>query len=236
MQIIEFTSKDFRPLDTFELLWRWTNPKWKVLPEEILAQMHPLKEEKAKEVDEAEFVYWNELSRYAFDSTSESITSSSLFAWIRHIDCAVEETDRVQHYLTTFEPEGDQCVIVMWEPTIAIVVPWHIVYTYFWSFCYPGSDDVAIWPLSEQWGLFYHHENQLIFGRPRLPLLDQATRERVRHPPPRPLVHRDEVLRLLKANEKIAAIKFYHQETGVGLKRAMDAVNELLAEIDDSNI
>jgi hypothetical protein len=229
-EMIELLSRDFKPLEEFTYSWRWMDPKRVLLPEAVLAQIRPLREEKAKDVYQNEIVYERELSVYAFDKTSEPITSSSLFEWIRHIDYTSEEIGSVQGYLATFEPQGDQLVIVSWELTTAVALPWHIFCSYFWDFCYCVSDDVCVWPLSEQWHLLYYHEDQLIFGRPRLPLLDQAARERAWNPPAKPLVHRDEVLRLLRANEKIAAIKLYHHETGVGYKRALDAVNKLLAE------
>ena len=76
---IQLSQTDFRSGDGFKFWWRWTNPTWNVLPESDLAQIRPLTEEKAQEVWQTEFVYSNELWRYAFDSTSRPITSSSLF-------------------------------------------------------------------------------------------------------------------------------------------------------------
>jgi hypothetical protein len=52
--------------------------------------------------------------------------------------------------------------------------------------------------------------------------------------PIKPLIHREEVLRLIRANEQIAAIELYHQETGKTLKEAMDAVNKLTTELQQS--
>ena len=40
----------------------------------------------------------------------------------------------------------------------------------------------------------------------------------------------DEVLRLLRSGSKIAAIKAYREQTGLGLKEAKDAVEALAAE------
>jgi hypothetical protein len=228
--MIQLEQHDFRPLEGFKYLQHWTNPKWNVLPASDLAQIHPLREEKAKELWEHEYVYFNELYRYAFVDTSGSTTSSSLFEWIQHIDISHEEIDIVQQYLMAFEPQGDQAVIVIWEPQLAVAVPWRVFCTYWDDFCYPHEEAIYVLATSERWYLEHHHEDQLIFGRPRLPLLDEAKR---RSPvvQEEPLIHRDEVLRLLQANDKIAAIKLYHQETGIPLKEAMDAVNKLSAEL-----
>ncbi len=230
--MIQLNQSDFRPSDSFELWWRWANPKRVMLPESVLAQIHPLTGEKAQEIWQTELVYISELWRYAFDSTLEPITSSSLFEWIRHIDISIAKIEAVQQDLTMFEPQGNQIVIVMWEPTVAVAVPWHIFYTYFWSFCYPVTDDVSVWPTSELWGLQYHHKDQLIFGRTQLPLLDEEARK----PRPvqvKPLMRRDELIQLIQANKIVAAIRLYHDDTGVPYREAKDAVEKLATEIND---
>ena len=125
----------------------------------------------------------------------------------------------VRYYLTIFEPQGDQTVIVMWEPTVAVAVPRHIFCTYWDDFCYPSSDDVRIWSISELWCLQYHHKDQLIFGRTQLPLLDEEARK----PQPvqaKPLIHHDELIRLIQANKTVAAIRLYHDDTGVSYREA----------------
>ncbi len=231
--MIQLEHDDFRALKDFKYLHHWTNPRWNVLPESALAQIRPLREEKVKELWEHEYVYFNELYRYAFADTSAPFTSSSLFAWIQHIDIARKRKDVVQQYLRTFESRGNQIVVVIWDLELAVGLPWHIFCTYWDDFTYPSDEAVSILPVTEAWYLEHHHEDQLIFGRPRLPLLDEASR-RPPTVPAKPLIHRDEVLRLLQANEKIAAIKLYHEETSVPFKEAIDAVNKLLAELQHS--
>lgn len=230
--MIQLSQTDFRPGDDFELWWRWANPNRVLLPESALAHIRPLAEERAQEIWQTECVYITELRRYAFNTTLDPITSSSLFDRIRHIDLSIEKIDAVQQHLTTFEPQEDQMVIVMWEPTIAVAVPWHIFCTYFWDFCYPVTDDVSVWPISELWGLQYHHKDQLILGRTRLPLLDEEARK----PQPiqaKPLIHHDELIQLIQSNKIVAAIRLYHDETGVPYREAKDAVEKLATEIND---
>ena len=60
------------------------------------------------------------LYRYAFADTSAPFTSSSLFAWIQHIDITRKRKDVVQQYLRTFEPQGNQLVVVIWEPVFFV--------------------------------------------------------------------------------------------------------------------
>src|ERR1700694_5336587 len=126
---IQLNQSDFRLGDSFELWWRWANPNRVLLSESVLAQIRPLLEEKAQQIWQTEYVYNSELWRYSFDTAVEPITSSLLFEWIRHVDLSIEKKDAVQQHLTTFESQGNQIVIVMWEPTIAVAVPWHIICT-----------------------------------------------------------------------------------------------------------
>src|SRR5690242_11503996 len=224
--MIQLNQSDFREGESFELWWRWTNPTWNVLPESDLAQIRPLMAGKAQEIWQTESVYRHDL--YTFIGASEPILipSSSLFEWIRNVDVAREGTEMVRHHLTAFEPQGDQTVVVMWEPTVAVAVPWHIFYTYWTDFCYPSSDDVTVWPLSELWGLCYYHEDQLTFGRARLPLLDAEARK----PQPvqaKALIRRDELIQLIRASKIVAAIRLYHDDKGVSYREAKDAVEKL---------
>lgn len=227
---IQLLHYDFRAGESFELWWRWTDPTWHVLPESDLAQIRPLTVGKAQEIWETESVYRRDL--YTFIGSSELIPSSSLFEWIRNVDVAIDGTEMVRHHLTTFEPHGDQTVIVMWEPAVAVAVPWHIFCTYWDDFCYPSSDDVTVWPLSELWGLCYYHEDQLTFGRARLPLLDAEARK----PQPvqaKPLIRLDELIQLFQANKIVAAIRLYHDDTEVPYREAKDAVEKLVAEMNE---
>ncbi len=163
--MIELTQEDFRPLADFRLRWRWTNSKWDLLPETKLAQIHPLVERKAEVIWGHAIAYIEELWKHALDTTSGPITSSSLLAWLQHVDVTKESFDQVRQHLRSFEPQGDQGVIAMWDPTTAVALPWQLFCEYWDDFYYPGSDDVSVWPVAETWCLLYHHEGQLIFGR-----------------------------------------------------------------------
>jgi hypothetical protein len=61
----------------------------------------------------------------------------------------------------------DAIVIIAWSPECVLRTNWRIFTDYWSDFCYPSSDDVAVWPEAERWILFYDHEEQFEFaGRP----------------------------------------------------------------------
>lgn len=235
--MIELSPSDFLPFDSLIHFHHQMDTKYHALPKAERDLIQPLKREKAQEIWEYAYEYLAELSQYLFADTSEPLTSSSLYEWIRHIDMNnigwSVGRDVGQQSLQTLNSLDDQKVIVLWTPEEAVAVPWHIFYTYWDDFCRIGLEDVGVLPVSEEWYLLYYHEDQMVFGRPRLPLLDKAARKSLIEQT-NPLIHQEEVLRLLLANEKLAAIKLYHQETGVGYKKAMEAVNKLLAELNDN--
>ena len=234
--MIKLVASDCKHLEDSPFLQHWRRLGSDVLSHPDLAQICPLKTEKAQALWEYAFVYVQELSRFVFVDISES-PASSLFVELQQITIDHESREKVQRHLAPLQLYDDEKVVVMWEPTEAVMIPWQMFYSSWDDFCEPWHEAVAVMSLSESWLLLYHHEDRLAIGKPRQPLLDQGTREsaynQTYNPPAKPLVHRDEVLRLLRANEKIAAMKLYHQETGVGLKRARDAVNSLLEEIEN---
>jgi hypothetical protein len=71
---------------------------------------------------------------------------------------------RVQQWLISKVTDMSREVILSWNPALAAVVACETFCRYWDDFCYPGSDDVAIFPQSEEWALLYHHEEYLFFG------------------------------------------------------------------------
>jgi hypothetical protein len=228
--MIKLMDDSFKPLERFVYRERWISSKGNVLSFSDLSKIHPLKKECAQDLWKYAYAYFFELSRFALFSSSKSPNlDSPIFTTIQHINIDQSSLEEVQIQLKTFQPE-DQEVIVMWDEETAVVVTWHVLCHYWDDFYCSGLDDtVVILPISEKWILLYH-EDYLMMGQVRLPLLNQEEREIVWNPPAKPLVHRDEVIRLLAANKKIDAIKLYQQDTGVGLKRAKDAIDKMLAE------
>ena len=64
-------------------------------------------------------------------------------------------------------PDGNQDVLLAYEQHEHVyVVDWDLFCQNWTGFCYPG-DEIIISPLTEEWILYYHHEEVLHWGRPR---------------------------------------------------------------------
>jgi hypothetical protein len=164
--VIEFGPDDFRPLDLFSLRWRWTDPKWDLLPPEELAQIRPLTETRARELWHRTLPTANALFRAAQGEASAGSTTAELFTCFRRIDTISRSHSDVSQELASLVAPGAEPVVAVWEPTDAVVVTWEVLCARWASFCYPASDDVSIRPLDEAWCLDWHHDEYFLFGRP----------------------------------------------------------------------
>ena len=153
--MIQFTETDFRPLEQFDLKWRWTHPRWKQLPETALSQIRPLITAKAQE-----------LSQQTDGYTDTYRLSEQLCEEVLRIN-AKGEVQKVRDWLLGQVSDQRLSVIVSWEPGVAVFVRWGVFCDYWDAFCYPASDDVLVYPLSQEWVLFWHHEEFFSFGRRR---------------------------------------------------------------------
>ncbi len=228
--MIELTCNDFQPLANFELRERWIGSQKDTLPEKTLNQFQPLTSTKAIELWNYTSRYRNELWSYAFKNVSDPLPETSSFTSMIRIDANSEGIERTTKKLMSLGLSHDELVIVMWEPEVAMRIPWDI-FCYYWSdLCFPSSDDVSICPISETWFLQYHHEDRFIFGKIRADL----PAFRMEEPPvglDESMVDQDEILRLLQADERIAAIKLYQKETGIPFKAAIEAIEKLSRDI-----
>jgi hypothetical protein len=87
-----------------------------------------------------------------------------LFENIEQIN-ADAETAATHHWLITCSSDLNQTVVVSWCNNLAALVKWKVFCEYWDDFCYSSSDDVAIFPLSEEWMLFYSHSEYFVFGK-----------------------------------------------------------------------
>jgi hypothetical protein len=146
-------ANDFTPLAGFALAWRWTDRRWNLLPDTALASIRPLSQPAARRA-------W--------------LTLKPLFHphdWAlnpEHFDALLETDTRddaapVREWLGRVVPPGGD-VLVLWDPAVAVLTTEPVFRTYWDDFCYPSSDDVQIWPLSDAWAASYFHEEVMKVG------------------------------------------------------------------------
>ena len=139
-------------LKDFPLSWRWMNENYALLPDAVLARIHPQDEEQAALLftESLEHCVKDGLDESRFSLTkieTNGVSSLKVSQWLldRHID---QETE----------------VFLSWQSDTAVKTTWGIFVTYWDEFCYPASDDLSVWSESGAWALLYHHEEQLQFG------------------------------------------------------------------------
>jgi hypothetical protein len=154
--MLEIEETNFCSIDSFPLKWRWIDSRYNELPSNALSKIQPLVEIKARELFQHSKQFYN----------FETGLAKSLFENIKQIN-ASGEFDEIQHWLLACSSNSNQTVIVSWNNRFAALVEWKVFCEYWDDFCYPASDDVAIFPFSEEWALLYSHEEYFIFGNRR---------------------------------------------------------------------
>jgi hypothetical protein len=151
--MLSFEDADFCPLDEFPLKWRWTDERWNRIPSDDLIEIQPLNETKALE-----------LNQHSLQFLDQSGLEKSLFKHIEKVDTSIAEELKIQQWLLNCSANLNQQIIVSWDNKLAVVVKWKVFCKYWDDFCYPVSDEVAIFPFSEEWMLFYSHNEYFVFG------------------------------------------------------------------------
>lgn len=222
--MIVLNADDFRPLKSFEELYRWTDEE--SLPTQILTQFQPLTHEMASRLWSQVYDYSDELWSSAYKDTNV-LSSTSDFLSIHHLETTRKNVEQVAQKLAELSSVVDELIVVMWEPKIALITKWRIFANYWNEFCFPVRDDLIVCPLSGQWLLAYYHEDVFIFGIPKQPLsfdrqISVKTQTSALEPPS------SEVLRLLKSGQRVPAIKLYQKETGVPFRAVIDYIDRLI--------
>ena len=126
----------------FPLAWLWTDSRYSVLPDAVLSQLQPFGAQEARLAFERAHSFQRDSGiRHSADGSDDEGRT-----WLRARHCGLSDI-----------------VTISWSPECALRTSWQI-FTDLWSdFCYPSSDDVTVWPDSERWVLFYHHEEQFEF-------------------------------------------------------------------------
>ena len=134
------TEADLEPFTASGLSWRWRDVKYDILPDGVLRSIRALRRDG---------------SRRCFPQ------SLLIDAWIRdrparEIDIEAHDANFVSEWLREHVSDAES-VIASWSDEEALYLPWAVFSEYWSSFCYPGSDDVTVWPPDEQWGLSFSH-------------------------------------------------------------------------------
>jgi len=155
--MILLQESDYQALETFPLLWRWTDPRWNVLPSAILADIRVLTAAKTYAISER----WGLFTR----GRADTIPPFEFIDRLTELDVATRSDAQAQDWLQRQVVNLQQRVVVIWSPAIAVQTSLAVFQTYWSDFCYPASDDVAILPLTVDWLLTYSHEEVFRFGR-----------------------------------------------------------------------
>ena len=158
--MIKVSDSDLRPLNDFPLKWRWTDERWNKLPPEKLAQINPLANIKAEEINKSHIKY---LSLDGFDKElveQEEIirTESADFSTIRD-------------WLKARIGDSFSEVFISWNENLAVQTTSEIFCDYWNDFCYPASDDASVSPTDLSWLMFYHHDEYFCFGNVKKELI-----------------------------------------------------------------
>ena len=161
-RMITIEKAEFRPLRELPLRWRWTDSRWSVLPDDALESIQPLIETTARRLCQHSLTFLNHLG-----------VNEEFFESIKRINTS-GETSEIGKWLSNCSSDVNQTVIVSWNDREAVLIRWDAFCRFWDDFCYPSSDDVAVFPLSEEWMLFSVHDETFVFGKRQNEPISQA--------------------------------------------------------------
>jgi hypothetical protein len=132
---------------TFQLSWRWTQPTHAVLPPDVMARIRPLNAPRLPPG----------IERFGLDP--------GLYENLQQARAAGPPED-ASRWLRQLPVEPDERVVLNWIAyDLAVETDWDLFTRHWDDFCYPSSDDVAIYPFTGTWVLFYMHDEVFTWGR-----------------------------------------------------------------------
>ena len=131
-------------MEDFELIWRWTQESHTVIPEDDLVLIKPLSKESALSI---------------FEDANELMRNTLVESKGIKIECSGQHIGFLNENLT------EEQIFISWGKETAVKTNTSIFIKYFDDFCYPSSDDIAIWPQSKKWLLTYQHFEVLCFAK-----------------------------------------------------------------------
>ena len=155
---VDFTPSDFIPLSQHELVWRWTDSKYNVLPPADLNNIRAISEAKVKEIDPILFQLLDLRTQELRVAHFTDIHSVGKFN--------DDDLDSAQGWLFDHVPrEASSQIIIWWLNGGGAVLTTADIFCRYWDdFCYPSSDDVLVWSTDDRWAVSYHHADYLSFA------------------------------------------------------------------------
>jgi hypothetical protein len=151
---------DTMPMDQFALKWRFTDPRYDVLPAIHLAQVKPLAPPDARRLWDL-ILHANVHDDFPFtDGYFRSVVSTMIGD--SHDD--PEEGRRVRKWLYQRGIPFRQRIWLSYQPEEAIETTWKMLVKYWTAFYYPISDDLTVIDGSFNWALLFFHEHEMYFG------------------------------------------------------------------------
>jgi hypothetical protein len=152
---ISLDRNALQPATSCELAWRWTQTTHSLLTPVELSEIACIPRDAAVALDER-----SRLAQGRDGLLSPPVSD------VRALDVGdPPDRERVSSWLRSLPTGGEHEVVSSWSRDTAILLPWAVFLLRWEDFCYPASDDVAVFPLSEAWVLGYHHENVFQWGR-----------------------------------------------------------------------
>ena len=151
----QVSPSDLRPVLDCPLAWRWTQPSHAVLTAEELSAMACLVPEAAREAAAISLLV---------HGPAGLLTPP--VSGLRTLPVgAPPKEQEVRTWLKRLPTGSEQEVIASWDSEIALFLPWSLFVMRWDDFCYPSSDDITVFPVSQAWVLAYHHYAAFQWGR-----------------------------------------------------------------------
>lgn len=151
----EVDAGDLLPATFSSLAWRWTQASHAVFSPEELSQIACLA------VAAAAAANLDALSAVGRDRLQSPPTSDLLRLEVPDSG----DIESIKAWLEALPTGLDSEVVASWSAETALKLPWPLFVRRWEDFCYPGSDDIAVFPASRAWILAFHHENVFEWGR-----------------------------------------------------------------------
>lgn len=151
-------ESDFKLFKDFPLSWRFTEQKYNILPQDILDKIKPLNESKTSMLyKEFVSIFWHD---YSLNKHKAEIISK--------IDIENSNEIEVEKWLKNIITNSVGKIVIYWiHPGGAdtSLITEADVFCDYWDDFYYGSDEILIWPVTENWLIHLFHHGVIYFAK-----------------------------------------------------------------------